>query len=607
VTVTPGACVTDRGIDFAVFAPDAERVEFCLFAGAAEQRIAMTRNGDWHVAAVAGIGAGQAYGYRAHGRYAPDQGMWFDPAKLLVDPYATRLDRRFAYHPDLALFGADTAALVPRAIVEVPAAVAPAPPLLRPGGLIYELNVRGFSMLHPAVPEAERGTIRALAHPAVIAHLQALHVDAVELMPIVAWIDERHLPPLGLANAWGYNPVVPMAIDPRLAPGGIADLADTVAALHDAGIGVILDLVFNHNGESDVAGPSLALRGLANRHYFAHDAAGRLINDTGTGNTLNAAEPVVRRLIRDSLRHFVAHAGIDGFRFDLATVLARGPGFDREAPIFAELAADPLLADRIMIAEPWDIGPGGYQLGQFPSHWYEWNDRYRDDVRRFWRGDGRAATLATRLCGSSDIFAGPRSRGVHFIAAHDGFTLADLVAFAERHNHANGEDNRDGHADNLSWNHGAEGPSDDPAVQAARRADLKALLATLFATRGLIQLTAGDEFGRSQQGNNNAYAQDNVLGWIDWAALDQDLLGHAQALAALRAAHPAIGDPAFLDSADWRRLDGDPMTAADWNAGDCPGFELRLPSGAATVVMRIDRPTRRCEISVIARRVGRSC
>ncbi|MGW8190731.1 glycogen debranching protein GlgX [Sphingomonas hankookensis] len=582
----PGASAIPGGTRFAVRARDAAAVWLCLFDGDAERRLAMAREGDWFVADVPGVGPGQRYGYRAEGDWAPEAGRWFDSTKLLVDPYAVELDRRFRYDPILSVYGEDTASIVPRAIV--PALSAPAPaerPLIDPARPIYELNVRAFTIQHPDIPEAQRGTIAALAHPAVIAHLRKIGVGTVELMPIVAWIDERHLPPLGLRNAWGYNPVVPMAIDPGLAPGGVAELRDTVATLREAGIGVILDLVFNHSGESDRDGPILSLRGLDDRSY-AHAPDGSLINDTGTGNTLDAGDAGVRDLILASLRHFGA-LGVDGFRFDLATVIARSPGFDRHAPIFAAIAADPLLNHKVMIAEPWDIGPGGYQLGNFPSDWLEWNDRYRDDVRRFWRGDGSVGLLATRLMGSADVF-GPVTRSVNFLAAHDGFTLADLVSHVDRHNHANGEVNRDGHGENLSWNHGIEGPSDNPAVLAARTTDLRALLATLFATRGYIQLTAGDEFGRTQRGNNNAYAQDNAITWIDWTARDVALEEHVALLAAWRRDRPAVFDTDVPEQATWLTLDGQPMTAERWEAPDCPGFELHLPG--ATI--RIDRAAR---------------
>ncbi len=581
MSVSLGAEVVDGGTRFAV--RSATPVTLCLFDDAGERRIAMTgADGVW-LAEVEGAGVGSHYGYRAAS----------DPAKLLVDPYAIQLDRPFRYDPCLVEPGIDTVKVVPRAIVTPPPTVPVAPPLFTPGGLIYELNVRGFTMLHPDVPEAQRGTIAALAHPAVIAHLKKLNVAAIELMPIVAWIDERHLPPLGLTNSWGYNPVAPMAIDPRLAPGGVAELVETVAAFRSAGIGVILDLVLNHTGESDRLGPTLSLRGFDEALYYAHAPDGRLVNDTGTGNTLDCNRPEVRALILDSLRHF-ARCGVDGFRFDLATILARGPGFDPQAPIFAAIAADPLLASRVMIAEPWDIGPGGYQLGRFPDHWLEWNDRYRDDVRRFWRGDGSAGELATRIAGSADIFGPGDTRTVNFLAAHDGFTLADLVSYAERHNHANGEDNRDGHGDNLSWNNGVEGPSDDPAIRQRRRDDLRALLATLFASRGTIMLTAGDEFGRTQQGNNNAYAQDNAIGWVDWQHRDRDLEDFVAALAAFRAANRLDAVAPYAD-ADWRALDGEVMTPDRWH--DAPGFELRLPDGDAQIVLRIDRQTRRVSLS----------
>ena len=405
----------------------------CLFDGGRETRIPMQRDGEMFTALAQGVGPGRHYGYRADGPFTPQQGLCFDPAKLLADPYATQISARFIYDPLLAQRGADTAALVPKSVV--PASLlplSPQPPRFVPGGLIYELNVKAFTWRHPDVPPQLRGTIAALAHPAIIAHFRKLRIAAVELMPIVAWIDERHLAPLGLHNGWGYNPVVPMALDPGLAPGGVAELRDTVAALHAAGIGVILDVVLNHTGESDLLGPTMSLRGLDSR-YLGRCPDGTLVNDTGTGNTLDFAQEIVRDLALDTLRHFVGQCGVDGFRFDLAPVMARSPGFDPKAPIFAAIAADPLLADRVLIAEPWDIGPGGYQLGHFPSNWLEWNDRYRDDVRRFWRGDaGTAGCLATRMMGSSDTFTGPRSRSVNFLAAHDGFTLADLVAFTEQ-------------------------------------------------------------------------------------------------------------------------------------------------------------------------------
>jgi len=568
----------------------AEMVWLCLFDEAErEHRIRMDRAGEHWLADVPDLAAGQRYGYRVAGEWAPERGRFFDPAKLLVDPCAVEIDRPFRYDAHLSIRGEDTAALVPRTVLQpVAAPAAPPPPLFRPGGLVYEINVRGFTMRHPDVPPAQRGTVAALAHPAIVDHLRKLGVAAVELMPITASIDERHLPPLGLRNAWGYNPVTPMSLDPRLCPGGVAELRETVATLRSAGIGVLLDLVFNHSGESDRAGPILSMRGLGEDLWYARAPGGGLINDTGCGNTLDFGQLGVRRLALDALRHF-ASLGVDGFRFDLAPVMARAPGFDSGAPIFAEIEADPLLATRVMIAEPWDVGPGGYQLGRFPDRWLEWNDRWRDDVRRFWRGDGRAGDLATRVAGSADVFAGDVTRSVHFVAAHDGFTLADLVAYAERHNLPNGENNRDGHADNLSWNNGVEGLSDDPSVRAARDRDARALLVTLFASKGTPLLTAGDEFGRTQAGNNNAYAQDNAITWLNWQKRDIALERFVAGLSALRR-RGAFADPAWLDRAEWLALDGTPMTPDRWQ--DAAGFELRLPHAGGVTRLRIDRNAR---------------
>ena len=572
---------------FRVRSPLAEALHLCLFEGEDEQRVVMERDGEDWVAEVARDLSGTAYGYRAEGEWSPDEGKWFDPAKLLVDPYALELDRRFVQSPELAVYGVDTAAIVPRAIVPGPLPeVASEPPRFTPGGLVYELAVAGFTALHPDVPEEQRGTVAALAHPAVVAHLKKLRVSAVELMPIIAWIDERHLPPLGLANHWGYNPVAPMALDPGLCPGGVAELRETVSALHDAGIGVILDLVLNHTGESDIFGGVLSLRGLDDAAY-AHAPDGTLINDTGCGNTLDFANPHVRALALETLRHFVRHCGVDGFRFDLAPVLARGPGFAADAPIFAEIAADPLLADRVMIAEPWDIGPGGYQLGNFPANWLEWNDRYRDDVRRFWRGDGAANVLATRMAGSSDLF-GRHPRSINFLAAHDGFTLADTVAYEHRHNAANGESNRDGHGENLSWNNGVEGASVAPGVLARRDADLRAMLGTLFASAGTIMLTAGDEFGRSQQGNNNAYCQFMP---VDWHARDVALEGYVAALAEDRAQR-AAGMAEFPEGGTWRSLSGEDMHAGLWEDARCAGFAFDPPPGSQWPRFTVDRKAR---------------
>jgi glycogen operon protein len=430
-------------------------------------------------------------------------------------------------------------------------------------------------MQHPDIPEHERGTVRALTHPSIIAHLRQLGVSAIELMPITAWIDERHLPPLNLRNSWGYNPVALMAICPRLCPGGVRELAETVAALHAYGIGTVLDLVFNHTGESDKFGPVISMRGLDSLVYYRspHGDPGGLINDTGTGNTLACDHHTVRELVLDTLRHFVRHCGIDGFRFDLAPILGRGPqGFSAHAQTLVAMHEDPVLADRVLIAEPWDIGPGGYQLGNFPPAFLEWNDRARDDIRMFWRGDDRkVGDLATLLAGSSGIFGrdgATATRSVNFVAAHDGFSLLDLVSYNSKHNELNGEQNRDGHNENYSWNNGVEGKTNDPAILARRRADAKALLSTLFMSRGRIMLMAGDEFGRTQQGNNNAYAQDNALTWLDWENADTEIQAHVAALSAIRHRFQAFSGMQFLkpEDVEWLTPSGTPMQVQDWEA-----------------------------------------
>lgn len=574
-----GVVLTKVGAEFAVWSRHAVLIELCLFdiEGNETARLPMMPDGDIHRVFVPGITEGTRYGYRAHGAYEPDNGLWFDPAKLLADPYARAFDRPFVYDARLGTFGVDTAALMPKAIVTADIAAPRASPCFAPGGLIYEVAVKPFTILHPDVPEAQRGTVAALAHPSVIAHLKHIGVDAIELMPITAWIDERHLPPLGLANGWGYNPVSFMALDPRLVPGGITELRDTVAALHAEGIAVILDLVFNHTGESDRFGSTLSLRGLDNLSFYRHadGRPGELVNDTGTGNTVACDHPYIRQLIVDSLRHFVLQAGIDGFRFDLAPIIGRtAAGYNPQSQTLKAMLSDDVLADRTMIAEPWDIGPGGYQLGNFPAPFLEWNDRARDQTRRYWRGDqGMTGDLATLLAGSAPLFErdGRRhTRSVNFLAAHDGFTLMDLVSNNHKHNEANGEDNRDGHSDNLSWNNGVEGPTDDVEILARRRTDVMALLSTLFATRGSIMLTAGDEAGRSQRGNNNAYCQDNAITWVDWAELDRELIAHTAFLARLRRRFAIFSGTGFLtgEDVDWLSPAGTPMTVEQWQTPD---------------------------------------
>ncbi|SDR62779.1 glycogen operon protein [Rhizobiales bacterium GAS113] len=588
-----GVTLVEGGVNVAVFARHASHIVFCLFDEKGERETARLtlpeRSGDVHHGFVPGIGAGARYGLRADGPFEPAKGHRYDPAKLLVDPYAKLLDRPFRYLPQLAAprsAAIDTAPFVPRAMV-VRKAGAPAARLAQkaPPGLIYEVAVKAFSKRHPGLRVPLRGTVAALAEAPVIDHLVRLGVTHVELMPVAAWMDERHLPPLGLANAWGYNPIVFMAPDPRLAPGGPEELRNTVTRLHQAGIAVILDVVYNHSAESDASGPTVSLRGLDNAVYYRHfaDDPGRLVNDTACGNTLACDRAPVLRLITDAMRHWVEATGIDGFRFDLATVLGRdAQGYSPEAPLLSAIRQDPLLREVQLIAEPWDVGEGGYRLGEFPTPFLEWNDKYRDDVRRFWRNDaGAAGALATRLAGSSDLFAASFRRpsaSVNFVACHDGFALADIVAYAQKHNEQNGENNRDGNGDNHSWNNGVEGETGDAAIKERRARDRRALLATLFLSRGTPMLTAGDELGRSQKGNNNAYCQDNEITWIDWATADRSLADFVAGLMQLRAVYPALRQDGFfsgkplvengLPDVAWLDPSGRPLRDEDWATAD---------------------------------------
>ncbi len=594
-----GVTLIAHGANVAVASAHATAIEFCRFdrSGRTEiERIALPeRTGDvWH-GFIADITEGERYGLRAHGPYDPRQGHRFNPAKLLVDPYVRALDRRFAFDPAMIGGGddratrddTDSAPFVPKGIVTrfVKPAAARRPRVPWANMVVYELNVRGFTQSHPRVPKTLRGTVAGLAHPAALAHLTRLGVTTIELMPIAAWVNERHLAGLGLANYWGYNPAAPFAPDHRLAPGGIDEVRGTVAALHAAGIETILDVVLNHTGEGDARGPTLSLRGLDNATYyrtFADDHA-RYVDDTGCGNTVALDRPPALRLALDTLRYYAEVAGVDGFRFDLATTLGRrADGFDAAAPLLQAIEQDPVLRELKLIAEPWDVGSGGYRLGEFAPGWGEWNDRYRDAARRFWRGDpGRVAELATRLAGSADVFA-PRfrrpSRSINFVAAHDGFTLADVVSYATKHNEANGEGNRDGSDVNHSWNHGVEGPTNDAAIVAGRQRDVRNLLTTLLCSRGIPMLAMGDELGRTQRGNNNGYAQDNALTWVDWATADQTLITFVARLVDLRKRHAALREDRWLTGmpaeaggfpdVEWRRPDGPSMEGSDWTNPD---------------------------------------
>jgi isoamylase len=594
-----GATLDAGGVNFAVFSAHASTVELCLFDAEGKREVARLTLPEWTDEVwhgyLPGAAAGLVYGYRVHGTFAPGAGHRFDPAKLLLDPYARRLRGRFseaALTPDGAAcrFGAETAPLVAKAVVtpaDPPFAGGwPRPRNGRAETLIYEAHVKGLTKLHPKIAPARRGTYAALGEPRLIEHLAKLGVTALELLPVQAFVDEPHLLAKGLVNYWGYNPINWFVVEPRYASTAdpLGELQAAIQALHAAGIEVLLDVVYNHSGEGDGFGPCLAYRGLDNVSYYRLDpaAADGYANLTGCGNTVDASEPRVLQLIMDSLRYWVEVVGVDGFRFDLAATLGRErepPGFDKGAGFFDCLKQDPVLSRVRMIAEPWDIGPEGYRMGGFGPGWSEWNDRYRDVVRGFWRGDeGMLPELAARLLGSADLFEHQGRRpwsSINFIAAHDGFTLADLVSHEERHNEANLENNGDGHGHNLSWNNGIEGPSDDPLVIAARKRDLRNLLATLFFSQGTVMLGMGDELGRSQAGNNNAYCQDNALSWLDWETADHDLSAFVAELAAIRRAHPVLRCGQFLHgltvAADgtpdvqWLSPEGTVLTADDWH------------------------------------------
>ncbi|HVI02647.1 MAG TPA: glycogen debranching protein GlgX [Enhygromyxa sp.] len=628
-----GATLRDGGVNFAVASDRATAIELCTFdAGGEEQRERLPGHDDgvWH-GFLARASAGLRYGFRAHGPWAPSEGHFFNPNKLLLDPYAREVVGEFVW--DDAHYGyvrgdasmrrdtRDNAALMPKARVAAPLDGPPPVPLRVPAAdtVIYELHVKGFSKLNPAIPEPLRGTYAGLAHPASIAHLQALGVTTVELLPVQHAISERRLVALGLSNYWGYNPIAWFCPDPRLSStpsdptATRAEFRAMVAALHAAGLEVLLDVVFNHSAEAGETGPTLSLRGLDETLYYRHEHGDpqRCVNWTGCGNTLNFHQPRVVQLTLDALRHWVEEFGVDGFRFDLAPTLGRTHvEFDPVAPLFVALAQDPTLAGIKLIAEPWDLGPHGYRLGGFPRRWLEWNDRYRDCVRRFWlHRDVDRAELARRIAGSSDVFARELrapTASLNLVTAHDGFTLADLVSYARKHNLANAEDNRDGHTNNHSVNCGVEGPTEDPQILGLRRDRSRALLATLLCSRGTPMLLAGDELGRTQRGNNNAYCQDNAISWIDWSTIDASLLAYVQQLIALRRDYPALrwlpltrvatqgvaggpggppGCEAFWGGCsgsepepliEWLRPDGEAMGVEDWHDTDEHALMVRL-------------------------------
>ena len=588
-----GATWDGKGVNFALFSAHAERVELCLFdvRGRRElHRIPLPGYTDqiWH-GYLPDARPGLRYGYRVYGPYDPARGHRFNANKLLIDPYARALagplrwsDAHFGYRigaprQDLSFDRRDNASGMPKAVVYDPAFTwtgerRPATPWR--DTVIYEMHVRGFTLRHPEIPLPLRGTFAALSSPAVLDYLVKLGVTAVELLPVHAFVDDRRLVQHGLRNYWGYNSIGFFAPHPGyLVDGNPAEFKSMVRYFHEAGLEVLLDVVYNHTAEGDQFGPTLSFRGIDNASYYRLGADPRYYDDvTGCGSTLNLAHPRVLQMVLDSLRYWAGEMRVDGFRFDLAPALAReAGGFDPRAAFLKALAQDPLLAKTKLIAEPWDVGPGGYQTGHFPPGWSEWNDVFRDGVRRFWRGDpGSVPALAARLTGSSDLFehAGRRVRAsVNFVTAHDGFTLADLVSYDNKHNEANLEENRDGASDNVSWNCGVEGPSDDAAVRALRARQQRNFLATLAFSQGTPMLTAGDERGRSQSGNNNAYCQDNELSWIDWSPPgDPGLIQFVRSVLRIRRAQvEAAMKRAGRKDVTWLTSTGVEMSEADWH------------------------------------------
>jgi glycogen operon protein len=595
-----GAQLDGDGVNFGVFSENASKIEVCLFSRDDHSEIARyalpERTGPiWH-GYLTGLPAGALYGYRAHGTYAPEHGHRFNPHKLLLDPYAREIEGTWAnvqhvygYDPsssaqDLSFDTRDSAPFVPKSVVSDPALFAP---LGNHSGhpweesFIYETHVKGMTMEHPGVDAALRGTYEGLASEPVLEHLQKLGVTTVEIMPVHAFVDDSFLLDKGLRNYWGYNSIGFFAAEPRyFGPAGIAGFREMVRRFHAAGIEVILDVVYNHTAEGDHRGPTLCFRGLDNASYYRliNGQPRYYVNDTGCGNTVNVSHPQVLRLVMDSLRYWVTVMGINGFRFDLATTLGREHhGFDPNGSFFDALRQDPVLAGVKLIAEPWDIGPGGYRLGEFTPEFAEWNDTARDTIRKFWRGDAHAAQeLGARLLGSAEKFDRNGRRAwssINFVASHDGFTLNDVASYAKRHNDANLENNQDGHGANYSDNFGVEGRTDDPDILARRQRRKRNLLATLFLCQGTPMLLAGDEIGNSQHGNNNAYCQDNPIGWVNWGETDEDLLAFVQKLSAFRAAHSTVRQPYFLHAGkrpadglpdvEWWDLEGNPLNWRD--------------------------------------------
>ncbi|UVF21080.1 glycogen debranching protein GlgX [Microvirga terrae] len=620
-----GATWDGLGVNFAIFSANATKVELCLFdlEGRNElERIELPEYTDevWH-GYLPDARPGTTYGYRVYGPYDPKEGHRFNPNKLLLDPYARQLVGDLVWNPalfgytigspdaDLSFDKRDSARFMPKCRVVESAFTwgrmrRPQTPWERT--IIYETHLRGFTMQHPAVPRELRGTFSGLMQHEVIEYIRNLGVTAVELLPIHAFVDDSYLIEKGLRNYWGYNSIGFFAPQPRyLATPFVNEVKEMVSHLHDAGIEVILDVVYNHTAEGNELGPTLSFKGIDNASYYRLAPDKRYyINDTGTGNTVNLSHSRVLQMVTDSLRYWAQEVQIDGFRFDLATILGREPhGFDEDGRFLDACRQDPALSQVKLIAEPWDCGPGGYQVGRFSPGWAEWNDRYRDTVRAYWKGEeGKLPELASRLTASADIFNKRGRRpwaSVNFITAHDGFTLNDLVSYNDKHNEANGEDNKDGHDHNLSFNYGAEGPTDDPKIRTLRLRQMRNMLATLLFSQGTPLLLAGDEFARTQHGNNNAYAQDNEISWIDWEGIDDDgieLLEFTRKLIQLRQDLPILRRGRFLSGVYNEELDvkdvtwltpaGDEMTPDHWQDPNARCISILLDGRAQPTGIR---------------------
>lgn len=603
-----GAQPDEQGCNFVLWAPEAERVELCFFDDNEQEtaRISLReRRGHIWYGYVQGAKVGTFYGYRVHGPHRPEQGLLFDPQKLLLDPYAKALSRVLTWNE--ALYQGDSQRMLPKAVIshdQFDWQGVESPRHSEAQTILYELHVKGFTKLHPDVPASIRGTYLGLCDPAVIRHLQTLGITTVQLMPVASFMSEPRLTQLGLHNYWGYNPVCFMAPEPRYAVSdAISEFKTMVRELHRAGIEVILDVVFNHTAESGQGGPLLSYKGLDNRSYYCFDNGShgpdfsRYSNVTGCGNTFNVDHPNGLRLVLDSLRYWVTEMHVDGFRFDLAVTLAReGGDFDPYGGFCKALMQDPVLRNVKLIAEPWDIGPFGYRLGQFSTQWRELNDRYRDTIRSFWRGDmGKMAEFATRLLGSRDIF--PKSMrtihsSVNFVCYHDGFTLEDTVSYEQRHNQANTEDNRDGHGHNLSKNYGVEGPTSESRINRIRQQQKRNMLVTLLLSQGIPHLLGGDEMGRSQIGNNNAYCQDNRISWVNWQlnSDDEALLAFTQHVIQVRRSSSTLtelhladdfyfGARTKPDSVHWYHPDGSELTDSDWHSPSAQALVMEMIGG----------------------------